>query len=344
VVDNHGRITSFNHKFVEMWRIPDEVIAAQDDDKALSYVLSQLQSPESFLQKVRDLYAHPDAESHDLLEFADGRVFERYSKPQRVEGVNVGRVWSFRDVTERKRLDEMKDGFLSAVSHELRTPLTSVLGFAVTLQQRDNEIDATERSSILDRLGANARKLERLLTDILDLDRLGRGILEPRRQPTDVGGLVRRVIEEVGTYDHRTIAVRDEGAIAWLDQAKVERIVENLLTNAARHTPDRARIWVSVRMEGDDAHIVVEDEGPGVPAELRSVIFESFRQGPTAPSHAPGVGIGLSLVARFAELHGGRAWVEDRLGGGASFHVRLPSVPPEDVRVIHQPAAGTPAA
>jgi signal transduction histidine kinase len=100
--------------------------------------------------------------------------------------------------------------------------------------------------------------------------------------------------------------------------------------NAARHTkPDRT-IWLRVRPAGDGVMIVVEDDGPGVPEELREVIFEPFRQGPaSSSSHSPGTGIGLSLVGRFAELHGGRAWVEEREGGGASFRVFLPEGRPD---------------
>ena len=327
VVDNAGAIMSFNRKFVEMWRIPEEIIASRNDDQALAYVLGQLKHPEAFLAKVRELYATPDAESNDVLEFIDGRVFERYSQPQWVEDRCVGRVWSFRDVTERSKLDQMKDGFLSAVSHELRTPLTNVLGFTLTLQQRAGELTEHEREDVLERLGMNARKLQRLLTDILDLDRLGRGILEPRRERTDLGELVRRVVEESGVRGQRPINVTDEGVVVGLDQAKVERIVENLITNVIRHTPSETRLWIEVRARDRGALLVVSDEGPGVPEEFRAAIFESFHQGPNVTTHAPGVGIGLSLVARFAELHGGRAWVEDREGGGASFMVFLPDAP-----------------
>ncbi len=106
VVDLQGRITSSNQKFTEMWRVPDSVLASGADSRVLAFVVEQLQDPDSFLEKVRELYSLPEAESHDTLEFADGRVFERYSTPQRVEGVVVGRVWSFRDVTERHRLED----------------------------------------------------------------------------------------------------------------------------------------------------------------------------------------------------------------------------------------------
>ena len=105
VVDLDGQIASYNEEFVRMWRIPRSIVESGDDDLAISFVLDQLTDPEAFERKVRQLYASPHAESYDLLEFKDGRVFERYSQPQLIDGESVGRVWSFRDITERKRFE-----------------------------------------------------------------------------------------------------------------------------------------------------------------------------------------------------------------------------------------------
>ncbi|MFL5798964.1 MAG: PAS domain S-box protein [Actinomycetota bacterium] len=247
-----------------------------------------------------------------------------------------------RDITDRKRaeveidralqaereagkrlrdLDDMKNTFLQAVSHDLRTPLAAIMGLAITLERPNMGLSPEVRSDLNHRLVANARKLYRILSNLLDLERLSRGELEPTTESTDLKALVERIVEE-SDLGRRRVDVDAGSVVAEVDPTSVERIVENLLVNAAKHTPEGTHIWVRVSAEQEGVLIVVEDAGPGVPAGVREAIFEPFRQGPQhQPS--PGTGIGLSLVARFAELHHGRAWVEDRPGGGASFHVLL---------------------
>src|SRR6478736_1329555 len=249
-----------------------------------------------------------------------------------------------REATRRLRaLDEMKNTFLQAVSHDLRTPLAAILGLAITLERGDVHLEEDDAKDLARRIAGNARRLDRLVTNLLDLDRLARGIVTPNLQPTDVGAVVRRVLSESELIPDARLRADVRPVMVRADGSKVERIVENLLANTARHTPSTATIWVSVIATDEGALLAVEDDGAGVAEDLRDTIFEPFQQGPDAPRHSPGVGVGLTLVRRFAELHGGRAWVEDREGGGASFRVLLPFEPPGTAATV-VPADGRPGA
>ncbi|MGZ8629533.1 MAG: PAS domain-containing protein [Actinomycetota bacterium] len=243
-----------------------------------------------------------------------------------------------REATQRLRsLDEMKNTFLAAVSHDLRTPLAAILGLAITLERGDVQLDEADARDLAGRIASNARRLERLVTNLLDMDRLARGIVTPQLEDADVGALVGRVVEESELVESDRLVTELPSIVQQVDVAKAERIVENLLANAARHAPPTATVWVRVLAEPGGVVIAVEDDGPGIPDELRDAVFEPFTQGPEAPRHSPGVGVGLTLVRRFAELQLGRAWVQDREGGGASFRVFLPSAPPTERRDLLPP-------
>ncbi|MEX0834292.1 MAG: ATP-binding protein [Actinomycetota bacterium] len=249
-------------------------------------------------------------------------------------------AWSRRRVSETERLlkaehlqteqfkelDEMKRTVLHAVSHELRTPVSSILGYSVTLERQGEDLGSPQRQEIATRMAFQSRKLLQMLEDLLDLDRIDQGLLEPKREPVDVGSLTARVVRELDVLRGRDVRMQILPIVESVDAVKVERIVTNLLTNTARHTPLDSVIWVRVVPADGGAEVAVEDNGPGVPAELREAVFEPFRRADYAEGSS-GYGIGLSIVARFAELHGGRAWVEDRPGGGASFRVVLPGPP-----------------
>jgi PAS domain S-box-containing protein len=269
-----------------------------------------------------------------ILRNADG-------EPWLVQGVLM-------DITERKRveeelefawqrertsavhlraLDELKNTLLHAVSHDLRGPITAVTASAQVLDHMGDELSSDERQELVHGISASARKLNRLVTDLLDFDRLDRGIVEPNRKRTDLGEIVRSVVPDVEELRGREVELDLDPIEASVDPTGVERIVENLLTNTGRHTPAGTHVWVRLRAEGDGVLIAVEDDGAGVPESARREIFEPFRQG-SGPRRGRGLGIGLSLVARFAALHDGWADVVERDGGGACFRVFLANAAP----------------
>jgi signal transduction histidine kinase len=224
-----------------------------------------------------------------------------------------------------RQLNDVKDTLLHAVSHDLKSPLSGILGAMQTIR-RDEEIHLTshERESLYEVIEQSGRKMNRLIDDMLDLERIDSGSLQPNRKATDVGELARRVAQESRDLQGRPIRIDADHVNVEVDAGKVERIIENLLLNAARHTPPGTAVYVKVQAMPNGVVLIIEDEGEGVPDELKEVLFEPFRQGEAATGG--GMGIGLSLVRKFAQLHGGSAVIEDREGGGARFVVRLPGV------------------
>ena len=233
---------------------------------------------------------------------------------------------------EMRRADEIKTTFLTAVSHDIRTPLSAILGSALTLEEGDRlGITEEERKQLIHSLAAKARRLNSIVTDLLDTERLARGVVEPKLQEIAVGRLISLLVWDSEAMAGRQVHLDTGSVTAWVDPQMISRIVENLLMNAARHTPPQCEVWIRVAPQGDDLLIVVEDDGPGIPEEHRESVFRPFEHGPMTSIHNPGVGVGLSLVAKFVELHDGRVWIEDREGGGASFKVLIPRGDPEVV-------------
>jgi signal transduction histidine kinase len=244
-----------------------------------------------------------------------------------------------RVAADLRHMNDAKDTLLHAVSHDLKGPLAGIIGAMQTIRRAALlRLDAQEVDSLYEVVEVSGAKMNRLVDDMLDLERIDRGQVEPEREPTDVGVLARRIAEETpGVQDH-PVDVAGDPVIAEVDPGKVERILENLLANAGRHTPIGTPIHVRVIGRPDGVVIEVEDEGPGIRPALREVLFEPYRQGESAAGR--GVGIGLSLVRRFARLHGGEAVVAERPGGGARFVVTLPGAvtPVESSEPAAEPA------
>lgn len=271
-------------------------------------------------------------EDHAAPAIEDGEVVGRHgvirdvSRRQRVEeALRETLAKEEAAIAELRRLDLMKDNFLRSVSHELRTPLAVVSGAIETLRGRAEHLDAQDSQDLLDAMQRHAGRLARLLDDLVDVHRLTQGDRSASRVAVRLTDVVRRAVADVDLEEH-VLDVDVCDRVVEVEPALVERVVTNLVHNAVRHTPPGTTVAVRCNCASADLDLEVSDDGPGVPDELRRIIFEPFRQGPDAASAAsPGTGIGLTLVERIAALHGGTVTVGTAPSGGAAFRVRFPS-------------------
>jgi signal transduction histidine kinase len=225
---------------------------------------------------------------------------------------------------ELRALEAQKDLVMTTLSHDLQTQLAATLASAITLAKSGDELEPERRDRMLHGIIASMRRMRALVSDLLDHERLDRGLAEPEREATNVGALAQRIAEETGYVLERPLVVEAPDLTVDVDPIQTARILENLLMNAGRHTPPGTKVWLRLEAAGDGVAIAVEDDGPGVPPEMQAALADPESHGALAFDRPAATGVGLSLVARFAEAHGGRAWVEERPGGGASFRVLLP--------------------
>jgi len=222
-----------------------------------------------------------------------------------------------------------RSGFLSAVTHNLRTPLASIKAASSTLRAPDLQLDAADRAELLDTIYDETDRLERLVTNILELSRIRAGALDVQRQAVDLRDLAQAAIRRLRPLAraHRIrLDVPLELGDVEVDIEMIEQVFGNLLENALRFAPPGSEILVSARpvVDPPGVQVCVADHGPGVPAAERERIFEEFTRIDARPD-STGTGLGLAIVHALVTAHGGRVWCEETPGGGATFVFVVPS-------------------
>jgi PAS domain S-box-containing protein len=354
VVDTRGKIVDFNVRFTELWRIPEHILDTRNDRQALEFVQDQLENPSAFLATIEELYANPGAESFDVLEFKDGRVFERYSKAHVIENAAVGRVWSFRDVTAQRRLEEemLKTQKLESlgvlaggIAHDFNNILTAVMGNISLARMRSEPGDKLQKwLSAAEKATERARDLtQQLLT-------FSKG-----------GSPVKRVISlehsirESVIFSLRGTAVKSDFRFAddlrpvEADEGQMVQVFNNLLINACQAMPDGGIVSISAEnfyvkvksslplSSGNYVKITVADHGSGIPMDHLRKIFDPYF---TTKEH--GSGLGLAVTYSVIRNHGGYIYVDSEYGVGTTFTIFLPasdkliedSIPADEVRLI----------
>jgi signal transduction histidine kinase/ActR/RegA family two-component response regulator len=343
VVDRSGIITGYNSRFVEMWSLPPGILESRD--RALEFAQKQLKYPEPFLARIEQLYGAPLEESVDTLEFLDGRIYERYSRPQLVDGVPTGRVWCFRDITRQKRNEDAlkdaarrKDEFLAMLGHELRNPLAPIRNASHLLKMIGNSDPRVQQAR--DVIERQVGHLGRMVDDLLDASRIAAGKITLEKERVDWARMIRTQIEDYRTdVEGRGLSlvatIPDEPVWVFGDPTRLSQIFTNLLANAQKFSNIGGRISVQLRVDSTRqcALLSVSDTGIGMSTQVLKRVFERFVQVDSdATRSRGGLGLGLWLVKGLVERHGGSVEASSAgLGRGSLFTVKLP--------LAHAPAA-----
>jgi nitrogen-specific signal transduction histidine kinase/DNA-binding response OmpR family regulator len=259
--------------------------------------------------------------------------------------LNLGGRW--KDFVEaehrqRQRLEEvnqLKTNVLSMVSHDLRTPLTSIQLYTQMLTEDLDNLCKEDQQHFLNTISEESLRLSRLVTDLLEVQRLEGEATAWNMQPVDLGATIRsvfRVFEPIAANKGIVLLLecQDHLPLVTANPDKIAQAVSNLLSNAMKYSPAGRSVRVRTEIRRDELQIVVADEGPGIPRDKWDAIFDRFAQlGTESLAGAQGVGLGLYIVSQIVERHGGRVWVDSQPGHGSEFTIALPVG-----RVCSQPA------
>ena len=249
-----------------------------------------------------------------------------------ISGVDFfgGTVFAFRDLTEARRLEELKADFLATASHELRTPLAAVYGAAQTLRRHDFALDETGRGRFISLIVDESERLARIVNEILLANQLELGRVDLANEPFDAVDLAERVAEAVRIHAppgiHLDVESTEAAVFVVADRDRVRQVLMNLVENAMKYSPDGGRIELGVEPAGSNARFRVRDEGLGIPADEHARIFDKFyRLDPGMTRGVGGTGLGLYICSELVERMGGRIWVESREGVGSAFFFEIPT-------------------
>lgn len=293
--------------------------------------------PDERLPNLRALFHQREARAavDEILAGSDveGREVQLDARPLLLTGrslPNGAAVLVVRDMSALKRLDAVRRDFVANVSHELKTPLTSISGYTETLLGESPE--AATRKQFLEVILANARRMQHLVDDLLDLARIESGQWQVQPRSTDVATAAREAFAAFAERAaQRGLGFNVEaspGTAAWVDPEAFRQMLDNLFDNSVRHTPRGGRILVTARRDHDTVEVVVQDTGSGIPHEHLGRVFERFyRADPGRSRQEGGTGLGLAIVKHLVEAHGGTVSIDSAVGRGTTVRMRFPYRP-----------------
>jgi PAS domain S-box-containing protein len=246
-------------------------------------------------------------------------------------GFEDGVVYAFRDLTDERRLETMRQDLVATVSHELRTPLAAIYGSALTLRRDDVQLEDEMRSTLLRVIAEEAARLSEIVNDLLLASQLDSGRLRVQIEPCDPLEIVRSELEAAQWHAPETVELAldapDELPAVSADPSQLRQVVANLIDNAIKYSPGGGPVTVSLKTDSGAVRLAVSDDGIGIPPAERRRIFEKFyRLDPEMTGGIGGTGLGLYICRELVRRIDGRIWVEQNGGRGSTFVVEIPRV------------------
>jgi signal transduction histidine kinase len=329
-----GRILSANQRLSEMWGIDPPFVGTKSYEEVLRSMAERTPDPTGFVK--RSATVENSQDSREEISLNDGRTFDRYAAPIRSqEGTLLGRVWHFRDISAFKEIGRLKDEFISAVSHELRTPLTSIRGSLDLMASGVTGELPAETMGLAKIAKSNCERLVRLIDDILDIEKIEAGRMELRPERIGLEAFLEQAVDSMRPYgkelgvDFR-LECSAPGARVLADPDRLIRVMQNLLSNAAKFSPAGDTVSVTLARRGAQLRVEVRDRGPGIPPEFHGRLFEKFAQIDSPVAHKRGgTGLGLNIARAIIEHLGGSIGFSSKPAAGSTFHFDLPEWPPK---------------
>lgn len=333
VVNAEGIVTSANSVLIRMARVPEEVIIGRHIADAMPF--DDLNGNQWFdCMKPFDGLDTRTRISEQSWWSPRGNEYLVTASLIREEkrGKVVKMIVSVRSARIRSRNDRERSDLVATVAHELRSPLTGIKGFSSTLLTKWDRFSDEQRQFMLETVDADADRLTRLITELLDAARIDAGRLTLKRGPVHLDEVVRRVLTNVsaGSGHPFELTIRDDIPLIWGDADRLTQVVTNLIENALRHGHGLKQVLVQETQHPDSqlgVSLQIHDNGPGIPVEERERVFSRFwRSGPGA-----GSGLGMYIVKGILDEHGGKIHIVDSEGGGANVMVWLPINEPTEL-------------
>lgn len=324
-LDSRGRITDANPELCRLLGYSLEEMKGQDGRRFLADTMPH--DAAYYAQAIRDRLFEQELE----VVRRDGRIIAVWAKlvPYYDRSGNLARIITYlRDVTEHRKLDQLKDDFIGFVSHELRTPLTVILGALNTILSEEAKLSTAERRALMEDAVWGAETLGRILENLLELTRARAKKLMLCTEPIDLSKVVESAVAKIKSQmgkGHRVVIdLPADLPPVPADALRVERILHNLLDNAVKYSPQGGDVRVFARRDGKQVVVGVSDQGIGISTEDQARLFASFERVESLVSGIKGVGLGLAVCRYLVEAHQGKLWVESQPGQGATFYFTLP--------------------